>query len=193
MSNISPDKLRRCADEALKAHGTAYIFEKRAARVRKWLLILSFLGIAGPASVGAIISTYSLDNDTTKIVIWVAGVIALAQLLLSIWSLVSKWDSNFSYYIESKSSNYNLSSQYQNLAKDTSISLEEFDTELKILNREAELRKVLDNQYDIDEKEKRMGMRYGLRQFQRKCAQCDIVPTNMKPSSCGICGDFKEK
>lgn len=190
MSNISHDKLRKCADEALKAHGTAYIFEKRAASVRNWLRILSFFGIAGPASVGAIISTYSLDNGTTKIVIWVAGTIAIAQLLLSIWSLASKWDSNSAYYIESKSSNYNLSSQYQNLAKNTSISPEEFNTELKVLDREAELRKALDNQHDITEKEKRKGMRYGLRQFQRNCAQCNIVPTNMKPSSCGVCGDY---
>lgn len=187
---IPDDKLRKCADEALKAHGTAYIFEKRAATVRTRLLILSFLGIAGPASVGAIISTYSLDNETTKIVIGGAGVIAIAQLLFSIWALVSKWDSNLASYIESKSSNYNLSSRFDNLAKDTTLAQHEFDTEFKILEKEAELRRALDHQFDITDKEKRMGMRYGLRQFQRPCAQCNTVPTNMKPTSCGVCGDF---
>ncbi|MEY4720197.1 MAG: hypothetical protein RL563_2815, partial [Pseudomonadota bacterium] len=57
----------RCSDEALKAHGAAYIFEKRTASVRTKLLILTFFGLAGPWSVGALISTYQLATDTAQI------------------------------------------------------------------------------------------------------------------------------
>ena len=187
---IQPEKLRICADKALKAHGTAYIFEKRAAELRRKLLVLSFFGIAGPASVGAIIGTYNLDSQTTQIVIWVSGAIAIIQLLVSIWSLVSKWDSNLASYIESKVSNYSLSSRFENLAKEATISQSEFDIEFKVLEKEAELRRSLDLQFDVTNKEKQMGMRYGLRQFQRPCAGCNKVPTDMKPTSCGVCGDF---
>lgn len=190
MTNIPPDKLRRCANEALKSHGTAYIFEKRAAKIRLKIMVLSFLGIAGPASVGAIISTYSLDDDTTKIVLFVAGTIAIVQLLLSVWSLVSGWNDKLAYYLESKSSNYNLSSQYQKLSHNSSISKQGFNSELKILDREAELRAALDNNHDISDKEKRMGMRYGLRKYQRPCAGCNKVPTDMKSTSCGVCGNI---
>lgn len=186
---IPPDKLRRCADEALKAHGTAYIFEKRAASIRIRIMILSFLGIAGPASVGAIISTYNLDDNTTKIVLLVAGTIAIIQLLLSIWSLVSGWNDKLAYYLESKSSNYNLSSQYQKLAQNTAITKQGFDSELNVLDREAEIRASLDNNHDVTDNEKRMGMRYGLRKFQRPCAGCNQVPTDMKPTKCGVCGN----
>ncbi len=187
---IQPEKLRQCADEALKAHGTAYIFEKRAAKLRRKLFALSFFGIAGPASVGAIIGTYNLDSDTTKIVIGIAGAIAIAQLLFSIWSLVSRWDNNLASYIESKATNYNLSSRFENLSKDASIGQAEYDSEFRVLEKEAELRKSLDHQFDVTDEEKRMGMRYGLRQFQRQCAGCNKVPTDMKATSCGVCGDF---
>lgn len=190
MANITPDKLRRCADEALKAHGTAYIFEKRAASIRLKIMILSFLGIAGPASVGAIIGTYSLDDNTTKLVLFIAGTIAIIQLLFSIWSLVSGWNDKLAYYLESKSSNYNLSSQYQKLSQNTSISKQGFDSELNVLDREAELRAALDNSHDVADKEKRMGMRYGLRKFQRSCAGCNEIPTSMKSTQCGVCGNI---
>lgn len=187
---IQPEKLRQCADEALRAHGTAYIFEKRAAKLRRKLFFLSFFGVAGPASVGAIIGTYNLDSDTTKIVIGIAGAIAIVQLLYSIWSLVSRWDNNLAGYIESKATNYNLSSRFENLSKDASLGQAEFDSEFRVLEKEAEIRKSLDHQFDVTDKEKRMGMRYGLRQFQRPCASCNKVPTDMKQTSCGVCGDF---
>ena len=190
MTNIPPDKLRRCADEALKAHGTAYIFEKRAAKIRLRIMVLSFLGIAGPASVGAIISTYSLDYKTTKWVLLIAGTIAIVQLLLSVWSLVSCWNDKLAYYLESKSSNYNLSSQYQKLFQNASISNLGFDSELSVLDREAEIRAALDNNHDVSDKEKRMGMRYGLRRYQRPCASCNEVPTDMKSTKCGVCGNI---
>ena len=151
-------------------------------------MLLSYLGIAGPASVGAIISTYSLDDKTTKLVLVVAGTIAIIQLLFSIWSLVSGWNEKLSYYLESKSSNYSLSSQYQKLSQNSSISKQGFDSELNVLDREADLRSALDNNHYVNDKEKRMGMRYGLRKFQRACAGCDIVPTDMKPTECGVCG-----
>ncbi len=122
--------------------------------------------------------------------LFIAGTIAIIQLLLSIWSLVSSWNEKLSYYLESKSSNYNLSSQYQKLAKNTSISEDEFDSELRVLERESELRAALDNKNDVTDKEKRMGMRYALRHFQRPCASCNIVPTDMKSTSCGVCGNI---
>ena len=187
---IHPDKLRKCGDEALKAHGTAYIFEKRATVLRRKLLFLSFFGVAGPASVGAIIGAYNLDSKTIQIVIWISGAIAFVQLLFSIWSLVSKWDSSLANYIESKISNYSLSSRYENLMKDANISQSEFDIEFKVLERESELRRSLDLHFDVINTEKQMGMRYGLRQFQRPCASCAQVPTDMKATSCGVCGNF---
>ena len=188
--NIANEKRGICADSALKCHGTAYIFEKRAARIRRKVIILSFLGIAGPASVGAIIGTYNLDFKNIQLLLLIAGTIAIIQLIFSIWSLVSGWDRNLSYYIESKAANYRLASQYDRLSKTTTLSQNDFEVEFQALDREADIRANLDNQYDITDKEKRMGMRYGLRQYQRSCAGCNQIPTTMKATDCGICGQF---
>ncbi len=191
MTNRIPNEKRRlCADAALKCHGTAYILEKRASTIRRKITVLSFLGIAGPASVGAIIGKYSLSAENLRLVLGIAGTIAIIQLLLSIWSLVSGWNQKLAYYLESKSANYRLSGQYEKLINTTTLSGHDFEVEFQTLEREAELRANLDNQHDITDKEKRMGMRYGLRQYQRPCAGCHKIPTTMKPTNCGICGNF---
>lgn len=187
---ISDEKRRSCADASLLCHGTAYIFEKRAKKIRKQIYTLSFLGIAGPASVGAIVGTFKLSTHNVEYVLLVAGVIAIIQLLFSIWSLVSKWNDNFSYYLESKAANYRLSKRYDDLCKTTAIAEHDFDVQFGELEKEAELRATLDNQHDIEDKEKRMGMRYGLRQYQRQCSGCGEVPKSMKATNCEICGNF---
>lgn len=189
-NQIASEKRRDCADSALKCHGTAYIFEKRAAKIRTKVITLSFLGIAAPASVGAIIGTYNLDIKDIQLFLFIAGTIAIIQLIFSIWSLVSGWDRNLSYYLESKAANYRLASQYDRLSKTTTLSPHDFEVEFQVLHREAEFRANLDNQHDITDKEKRMGMRYGLRQYQRPCVGCKQTPTTMKATDCGICGNF---
>lgn len=187
---ISTEKRRICADSALYSHGTAYIFERRAAKIRTKIYILTFLGIAGPASVGAIIGTYGLDAGYIKILLSIAGFIAIIQFIFSIWSVVSGWDRNLSYCLESKAANYRLASQFEILCRTDSLSPSEFDIEFQLLCREEEFRKNQDNQHDIREDEKRMGMRYGLRQYQRSCAGCKQVPNSMNSTECGICGNF---
>jgi mobilome CxxCx(11)CxxC protein len=187
---IPSEKRRSCADAALLCHGTAYIFEKRAGKIRMKIAILSFLGIAGPASVGAIVATFKLSLQNVEYVLLIAGIIAAIQLLLSIWSLVSKWNDSFSYYLESKATNYRLSKRYDDLCKTTTLSEHDFDVQFGELEKEAELRATLDNQYDVKDAEKRMGMRYGLRKYQRECAGCGKVPKSMKATDCDICGNY---
>lgn len=189
-SQISPEKRRLCADSALECYGTAYIFERRAAKIRTKIKVLTFLGIAGPASVGAIIGTYNIDTNQLKILLLISGIIAIPQFVCSIWSVVSGWDRNLSYSLESKAANYRLASQFDRLGKTGSMSPNEFDIEFQLIGREEEFRKNQDNQHDISESEKRMGMRYGLRQYQRNCAGCKRIPNSMKSTNCGICGKF---
>jgi len=154
MTTIPSDKLRVCADEALKCHGTAYIFEKRAARIRLKLLLLTFFGIAGPVSIGAIISTYNLNQDAINIALSISGTVAILQLLITLWSVVSGWNDKLAYYLESKSSNYSLASRFIKLFQDSAISLQEFNSELRILERESVMRSDLDNKHDVKKRKK---------------------------------------
>ena len=185
---IAPEQRKLCNDNALYCYGTAYIFEKRAASIRWKIRVLTFLGIAVPASVGAIIGSFSLTTEYTKEVLTIAGLLGLTQLILSIWSLTAKWDDNLSYYLESKVTNYRLSSDWNQLSNTTIISDLEFATKLEVMKKEFETISDLDNRHDITDSEKHMGMRAGLRKFQRLCVECNKIPTSMKPTDCGVCG-----
>jgi mobilome CxxCx(11)CxxC protein len=98
------------------------------------------------------------------------------------------WD--WAYYIESKTANYRLEREYKKLGQATTLSPTDFETNLKILDTENEMRNALDDRHDITDNEKRMGMRYALREHERKCSNCDKIPKSMRPTDCDICGNF---
>ena len=185
---IADEQRLNCNDNALHCYNTAYIFEKRAAAIRWKLHVLAFLGIAVPAAVGAIIGTFSLKLEYIAIVVTIASVLSVVQFVFSIWSLVSHWDIGLSYYLESKSANYRLSSHWNQLANTTTTSDADFATRLQVLEKESEIRADLDNRHDVTDKEKRLGMRAGLRKYQRPCVQCGKIPQSMKATKCGVCG-----
>ncbi|MCF8053113.1 MAG: hypothetical protein K9L59_17885 [Desulfobacterales bacterium] len=190
MTNIPDNKRRECADYALHAYGTAYIFEKKAANIQNKIRILSFLGVAVPACVGAIVGSYSLNSLQIGVVLAIASTIAIVQLLLSIWSLASGWDRKISEYLDQKNKNYEISDKFRKLGNETLYEIEIFQRELEKLNIERNYIKQADDRHSITEKEKRKGMRYALRKFQRPCAACCNVPTDMKTTNCGVCGQF---
>jgi mobilome CxxCx(11)CxxC protein len=187
---IPSETRQECADSALKCFGTAYIFERRAAPIRRRLQWLAFLGIAAPAALGAVVGTFNLNRTALAIAITFAGAIGIAQLIISIWSLVAKWDDSLAYDVESKSANYRLAGEYAKLAKTQSTSPEEFDMQFRLLETEAKLRTELDQRQDVADKEKRMGMRAGLRQYRRICAGCKQVPLSLESTPCPVCGQF---
>ena len=191
--NIPDELLRRCADEALKCYGTAYIFEKRASKLKTKLSYLNFLGIAGPAMLGATMATYSFDISIEEIIKIAAGTIGVFQFGFTIWSMTEGWGDKASEYIESKANNYSISKRLKQLEHNSTASIFEFESELAVIEREIEIRNGIDAKHDVTDEEKRMGMRYGLRQYQRPCAGCKAVPTEMKPTDCGVCGKFKER
>lgn len=190
MNGIPNNKRLECADNALHSYGTAYIFEKRASSIQDKIRWLSFLGVAVPASVGAIVGSYALDETQVGLLLWIASTIAFIQLILSIWSLSSSWDSNLSDYLDLKSKNYAISSKYEKLGKETTLKFNSFQIKLDKLEVEREFIKQLTDRHSIKESEKRKGMRYALRKFQRPCAGCNKVPTDMKKTKCGVCGQF---
>lgn len=188
MINIPDNKRRECADYALHAYGAAFIFEKRASRIQNNIRILSFLGVAVPASVGAIVGSYSLNSLQMGVVLTVASTIAIGQLLLSIWSLSSGWDGKLSEYLDQKNKNYEISDKFRKLGNETMHDFATFQKELEKLDIERNYIKQATDRHTITEKEKRKGMRYALRKFQRPCAGCGNVPTDMKSTNCGVCG-----
>jgi mobilome CxxCx(11)CxxC protein len=187
---IPAENRKICADNAFNCFGTAYIFERRARGIRIRLRILTFLGVATPAAFGAVLGLIGAQSPYVPFATWVAGIIGIIQLVGSIWSLVSNWDSEFSYYIESKSDNYRLAEEFSTLGSTKTLEVSEFDVEMRLLETQGEFRAQLDNRIDVTDAEKRMGMRTALRRYQRECIGCHQVPTSLKSTKCDICGNF---
>jgi mobilome CxxCx(11)CxxC protein len=182
---------RQCWDEALHCFGTSYIFEVRANLLRRRIRLLTFLGIALPASVGATFAAYGAESRITIILAGLAGALGLIQLLGSVWSLTNRWDDDFGYALESLSANRVLSDRFRSLGQSPPATVEEARTQYRLIDTESKARALLDDKQGITDEERRMGMRAALRQFKRDCAGCNKIPTSMEPTNCAVCGNFK--
>lgn len=182
------DRIRQeCWRRAVNAYGTAHIFEDRARSIRTRLRILEFSGLVVPLSVGALVLAFGADTPALDLIVTVAAVIAGIQFIVALWALVARWDDEFGFAKESAADNHRLSKQFAKLARTVPDDLQ---TQFEIRDAEYTAREKADYQRGISEKEKRKGMRAGLRQFQRSCSICGEVPKSLEPSDCPNCGNF---
>jgi mobilome CxxCx(11)CxxC protein len=186
-TNSDSDRLKFCWSHAIESFGTAYIFERRRKWPKRMLRLVAFLGIAVPASFGAVVLSFGNGGRAVPWLAWVAGLLGLLQVILSVWSLAGRWEDTLSYYRESVRNNTWLSNQYVKLAK---FHGGDFFSKAEVLDTAFDARVASDMDYDVSDSEKRRGLRAALRQFQRECVGCKEVPTSMLPTSCPICGDF---
>lgn len=178
-------------NKSFYAFATAHIFERRCEKYRRYLQILTFLGIGVPMLVGGIVLAFGLDNGTFPLfILSIALIFSIGQLVFSLWSLVARWPDQLGYALESSWTNHNLSSRYKALASSPQQDLLKFRQQLDMLDIENDQRERLDYQQGITEAEKRMGHRAGLRQFGRACTECGKIPDSLEASYCSTCGKF---
>lgn len=189
-NNNAGNILQDCWDDALHSFGTSYIYSKRSKVISRYLRGVNFLGIFVPITIGGIVTSYSVSPDTLKIILFVAAPFSVIQLILSILSLNYNWDDKYSYYLESTNDNAQLSNEYKNLAKYHPKSESQFKSKKEFIDAKYNIRNTNDSKYILSPKEKREAMRYSLRNFQRSCAGCNIIPIDMISTDCGVCGKF---
>lgn len=182
------DYRRRCWDAALHAYGTSYIFQKRAERLKRKTDVLTWVGLAVPLLTGALVGTLG-SYKLWGAAIAAGSVIAAVQLVISLWSVVKRWPEELPYSSASATANDSLASRFAAFGEDPP-GLAAMRIQFEKLNVEDTARRDRDSEKNVTEKERRMGMRAGLRKFQRPCAACHQVPTTMDPSNCGVCGQF---
>jgi mobilome CxxCx(11)CxxC protein len=182
--------LQDCWDDSLHSFGTAYIYSNRSKLIGRYLKAVNFLGIIVPVIIGGIATSYSISPKTLNIILIVAAPFSIIQLILSALSLNYKWDDAYSYYLESANDNSQLSNDYKNLAKYPPDKLKDFKSKKELIDVKYSIRGSYDGKYILSPKDKREAMRYSLRNFQRSCAGCKIIPIDMISSDCGVCGKF---
>ncbi len=189
---VSAQERKICNDSALECFGTAYIFEQRAAPLRIGIKVLTFSSLIGPLVIGALVLAVGTEGTIIIPAMIVATCLSVIQIITSLWALISKWQDNLIYYLESKAENYHFSNRFKKLANNTTYSDSKWREEYEVLEAIGVMRGQLDLRHDLTDEEKRMGMRASLRKFQRQCVGCKTIPTSMKSSNCDICGGYKK-
>lgn len=185
------NKLRTtCWNKAIHSFGTAYIFDKKSKRHSKHTNMLKIFGIIVPISVGATVLGYGLDTTIFKVSIALAIPLSIIQLIFSVFAVVQKWDDELAYAFEASQDLSLLSDSFKKLASLPPNNFEELDKKFEILNTRLKARTQQNSKHNIKEWERRMGMRYALREFQRECVGCKTVPISMISTDCDVCGKF---
>lgn len=179
-----------CWGYVFYSYGTIRIFERRAKRFQIGRIWITFLGIVVPVVVGSIVMSFGTDSNSLKYFIFVAGVVTMIQLILSTWSIVSRWDEKYEYAMNSVAENTRLYNDWENYRKrkisNTNESEEIFN---EILSR-TEKQEFNDIKQNVSDKEKRFANRSALFYFKQECHVCNEIPTTMTPCKCAGCGNF---
>jgi mobilome CxxCx(11)CxxC protein len=172
------------------ATGTAYIFESRARSIRKRLNNLTFAGLVLPVAVGAVVIAYGASVPRLSLIIGIAAGLGALQLIVALWSVVQGWPDSLEAATRSLLANRALAQEFDSLAKNPPSSAPGLGRQLSLLVARDDHQRLQDHAQGILEKEKRKGLRAALLRYDRQCAKCHFVPPNMKPTRCGVCGDF---
>jgi len=183
-------------ERATDARGTAAIFEKRAKIYRGRVRWLTFFGLVIPLAIGGIVLANLLASAPLKKVAYFAGVLAVIQVVIFLWSVVANWPDNLDYSSAANADNLRLSIQLKALAVQSINPPADFEVRYTELTTIDDAQIAQDTRKDISPSEKVYGRRSGLLQFGRSCKLCGVEPPSMKmpfwPSSrCPKCGGPK--
>ncbi|MBX2840407.1 MAG: hypothetical protein KTR26_01450 [Flammeovirgaceae bacterium] len=124
------------------------------------------------------------------IVLLITGPISISQSILSGISLIYKWDDEIKYSYDSAYRNKDVSDELQDIAKFPPENFDELKKKYDLCIKKLSVIDQMDEERNITEKERRMGLRYGLKYFGRRCEECKTIPISMNSSLCPKCGNF---
>ncbi len=179
---------QECWTKRFYSFGTTKIFEARARSLRVKRQWITFLGLLAPVTVGAFAVSFSIKSEILKyIIIPIAGSVAVIQAVLSLWSLVAKWDESYAYAISSIRNNTKLTSEFEVLAQK---KFPEVKKNIQRYRDEYSRLEMDDSSQHITDKEKRYAMRHALFQYKLPCETCGKIPQSLSSTKCDTCGKF---
>ena len=185
---MSNEIQKECWKKRFYSFGTVKIFEKRASSLNTKRKVITFLGLVSPLVVGTFAASFTFDSEILKFIVApIAGLITVIQAIFSLWSLVSRWDENYIYSVNSIKVNTHLTSEFEKLANSTDGIM---GRNIGRLRDEYERQEMADSTQHITDKEKRFAQRSALFHYKSKCPTCNEVPQRIKASKCDSCGNF---
>jgi len=179
----------KCLEQAINEAGVAYIFSQRSGKLKIWLNLTKALTVLSVSAPGAIVLNYSVSLWWVQIIVTFAVILSIYLTVSSLIQMALSSDTKLQYYYESAAHHNQLMKQFSmllNLDEMSSIHVNRFHE----LIGEQNVRDSQDEKYNINDKELRMAMRYGLRMYKVPCSGCEIVPLSLESTSCNVCGNF---
>ena len=141
--------------------------------------------------VGGVVLSFSNYPALLPYVLPVVGIATVAQLVLSVWALVNKWDNAYQESVSANNQNAELQAEWEGVIN---APADNIGPEYERVRRQHLKQAQRDEQQNVSDKERRRGMRAALFKFQTACAVCKRVPSSRKfeqtDMSCDCCGNF---
>jgi len=185
------NKLRKaCWDKSFQCFALGYIFDKKAQRYGFFVNMLKVFGIIVPSAIGATVLGYGLEAEILKYMIVIAIPLTIAQLIFSVIAVTSKWDDKLAYSYEASQDLNLMYDDFKKLGSLPPDNYQELNEKYELLNTRYKARAQQNSKQNIKEWEQRMGMRFALRETQKKCVGCNEIPVSMESTDCNVCGKF---
>lgn len=178
---------------AFDADGTAAIFDMRALNRKRRIQGLTFASLVIPLVVGSAVLAGLPKQSLLPYFLGVAGALGVFQVVGSLVSLTADWSGAYAEAVRSVAANNQLSESFKRLAQLPPEDEVQLAHELAVIEAQDSAQRALDDAQQITSKEKRFGMRTALFNRAKECTQCKVVPASMKPTECGVCGDFPKR
>ncbi len=112
-----------------------------------------------PGSCGGVVVSFSNYAKLLPFLLPTLGVVTVGQLVVSVWSLVSKWDDAYVYSLKSQDRNSELQFHWQSLTDNVPP---DFDNLFDKLSAEDSTQARADEKWAVSGKERRKGMHAAL-------------------------------
>ncbi|MBH0780393.1 mobilome CxxCx(11)CxxC protein [Nocardia bovistercoris] len=177
-------------DGALHAFATSAIFSRRSNALDRRLKLLNFSTLAPPVAVGGIALAGIKDQGWFLLIM---SVVTVPIAIASLWAVIAAWQKSEAAAVQSEVANLEIHDEYLALAERPPTDEAEFQRRFDLVATRDQAQRNRDLGENVAGREKRFGMRAALRQRGKKCVDCNLVPTSMKPTKCGVCGDFPKR
>ncbi|PSU34693.1 mobilome CxxCx(11)CxxC protein [Photobacterium lutimaris] len=168
-------------------YGAIKIFERRKSQFHRLRSLMTYLGIATPIFFAFLVIATSEKLAVISIFTLLIFLILFIQLLISLWSLVAKWDKQYESSIIAITSSYIVYERLNSLINSNCTISSSVLAAIKN-DYQALLSEGISG--IITDKERCYGYRQSLIKFSQVCPSCQLRPTGMKPSDCELCGKF---
>ncbi|MYN46766.1 hypothetical protein GTP23_17120 [Pseudoduganella sp. FT93W] len=189
---MTPDEFKKaCDDHLFWCYGTSAIFQRREQKLKKRREWITYLGIIGPLVIGSVVGAFGKDwkvggIEVLPILVLVASLVGIAQIVLSCWALVARWDEAYASAQDSVRANTTLYNRFKSVRDFTTSN---YQDALKEPREENARQEVLDRAQSITPAEERYAYNASMKYLGLPCRTCQIVPTG-KSSKCTSCGNW---